>query len=61
MRLNDWLEAFNETLDGAWFYSDSHNDVPLLKLVQNPVAVDPDPTLEKLAVESGWPVMSLRD
>ncbi|QBM18115.1 hypothetical protein MARI_22440 [Marinobacter sp. JH2] len=61
VRLNDWLEAFDETLDGAWFYSDSHNDVPLLKLVQNPVAVDPDPTLEKLAIESGWPVMSLRD
>ncbi|WP_323751867.1 HAD family hydrolase [Marinobacter sp.] len=61
VRLNDWLQAFDETLEGAWFYSDSHNDVPLLKLVQNPVAVDPDPTLEKLANESGWPVMSLRD
>ncbi|WP_372965990.1 HAD family hydrolase [Marinobacter sp.] len=61
VRLNDWLAAHGESLDGAWFYSDSHNDAPLLKLVQHPVAVDPDPTLEKLARDRGWPVMSLRD
>jgi HAD superfamily hydrolase (TIGR01490 family) len=60
-RLNDWLALQNETLEGAWFYSDSLNDVPLLKKVDNPVAVDPDPTLEKLALEKGWKVMSLRD
>lgn len=60
-RLNDWLASQNETLEGAWFYSDSLNDVPLLKKVDNPVAVDPDPTLEKLALEKGWKVMSLRD
>ncbi|MBS8241232.1 HAD family hydrolase [Marinobacter lipolyticus] len=60
-RLNDWLASQSETLEGAWFYSDSHNDVPLLKQVANPVAVDPDPTLEKLALEKGWKVMSLRD
>lgn len=59
-RLNDWLDAHGESLEGAWFYSDSHNDVPLLKQVQNPVAVDPDPTLEKLALKNGWKVMSLR-
>ncbi|EON90667.1 HAD-superfamily hydrolase [Marinobacter lipolyticus SM19] len=60
-RLNDWLDSNSETLDGAWFYSDSHNDAPLLRKVDNPVAVDPDPTLEKLAVENGWTVMSLRE
>lgn len=60
-RLNDWLASQDETLEGAWFYSDSLNDVPLLKKVDNPVAVDPDPTLEKLALEKGWKVMSLRD
>ncbi|MBW4936455.1 histidinol-phosphatase [Marinobacter sp. F4206] len=59
-RLNDWLEAHDRDLDGAWFYSDSHNDVPLLRAVDNPVAVDPDPTLEALAREKGWQVMSLR-
>src|SRR5690554_120384 len=61
VRLNDWLAAHGENLDGAWFYSDSHHDLPLLRQVENPVAVDPDPTLEKIAVARGWNVMSLRD
>ncbi|MDR9423792.1 MAG: HAD family hydrolase [Marinobacter sp.] len=60
-RLNDWLAGNGESLAGAWFYSDSRNDVPLLEKVDNPVAVDPDPTLEQIARERGWPVMSLRD
>ncbi|PPK51766.1 histidinol-phosphatase [Marinobacter persicus] len=60
-RLNDWLAGNGESLAGAWFYSDSRNDVPLLEKVENPVAVDPDPTLEEIARERGWPVMSLRD
>ncbi|MFC4259106.1 HAD family hydrolase [Marinobacter lacisalsi] len=61
LRLRQWLKDNDATLEGAWFYSDSHNDLPLLRLVDNPVAVDPDPTLEKYAREQGWPVMSLRD
>ena len=60
-RLNDWLEAHNESLDGAWFYSDSHNDLPLLEKVDNPVAVDPDSKLEAFARNKGWNVMTLRD
>ncbi len=59
-RLNDWLEAHGESLDGAWFYSDSHNDLPLLEIVDNPIAVDPDPKLEKHARNQGWGVMTLR-
>ena len=60
-RLNDWLAGHDESLDGAWFYSDSRNDVPLLEKVDNPVAVDPDPTLAQIARDNGWPVMTLRD
>ena len=60
-RLYDWLEDRETTLQGAWFYSDSHNDLPLLELVDNPVAVDPDDTLLARARELGWPVISLRD
>jgi len=60
-RLHDWLESTGENLDGAWFYSDSHNDAPLLRKVDNPVAVDPDPTLERIAKENSWKIMSLRD
>lgn len=61
IRLREWLRENNENLDGAWFYSDSHNDLPLLELVDNPVAVDPDARLEAFAREQGWPVISLRD
>jgi phosphoserine phosphatase len=43
-----------------WFYSDSLNDLPLLELVSKPVAVDPDPTLERHAAERGWPILRLR-
>jgi HAD superfamily hydrolase (TIGR01490 family) len=60
-RLYAWLDGRDTTLAGAYFYSDSHNDLPLLELVDNPVAVDPDDTLLVRARESGWPVISLRD
>jgi len=61
-RLEAWLEqhAPQESMAGAYFYSDSRNDVPLLEKVDNAVAVDPDPTLEKIAQYNDWPVISLR-
>jgi phosphoserine phosphatase len=59
-RLYNWLEGRRSSLEGAWFYSDSHNDLPLLELVDHPVAVDPDETLRVRALECGWPVISLR-
>ncbi len=59
-RLRAWLAERGTSLVGAWFYSDSHNDLPLLELVDNPVAVDPDATLRARAIERGWPVISLR-
>ena len=59
-RLYNWLEGRQTSLEGAWFYSDSHNDLPLLELMDNPVAVDPDDTLRARALERGWPVISLR-
>jgi phosphoserine phosphatase len=48
-------------LSGSHFYSDSHNDIPLLELVDRPVAVDPDECLARHARERGWPIISLRD
>ena len=59
-RLQAWLKAQGESLAGSWFYSDSHNDLPLLKAVDKPVAVDPDPRLRQAAEAAGWPVISLR-
>lgn len=60
-RLHAWLEKEHEELAGSWFYSDSHNDLPLLGRVDHPVAVDPDAALEREARERGWPVISLRE
>jgi len=60
-RLKAWLEQQDETLDGAWFYSDSHNDLPLLSLVDHPVAVDPDERLQAEAQQRGWSIISLRE
>jgi HAD superfamily hydrolase (TIGR01490 family) len=60
-RLNSWLEETGHVLQGSWFYSDSHNDLPLLKLVDNPVAVDPDEILTEFASDNGWPIISLRN
>ena len=59
-RLNIWLAENDATLDGSYFYSDSHNDLPLLQRVNNPVAVDPDGTLRQYAEENRWRVLSLR-
>ena len=58
--LRHWLEERGRDLTGSHFYSDSHNDLPLLEQVENPVAVDPDPILRQQAEERGWPVISLR-
>lgn len=59
-RLEQWLKNSTQTLEGSYFYSDSHNDLPLLEKVDNPVAVDPDATLERVANERAWPIISLR-
>jgi len=62
-RLHEWLAERGQTLsdfETTWFYSDSHNDLPLMKLVDKPIAVDPDPVLKAYADEQGWPVISLR-
>jgi HAD superfamily hydrolase (TIGR01490 family) len=59
-RLREWLEEECESLEGAWFYSDSHNDLPLLELVANPVLVDPDRTLAGHGRDRDWPQLTLR-
>ncbi|MFN2308403.1 MAG: HAD family hydrolase [Gammaproteobacteria bacterium] len=59
-RLHQWLAEQSAALDGSWFYSDSHNDLPLLEQVAHPVAVDPDDRLTQQARDRGWPIISLR-
>ncbi|WP_020395817.1 HAD family hydrolase [Thiolinea disciformis] len=60
-RLNMWLADRHETLAGSYFYSDSHNDLPLMLQVDHPIAVDPDPKLKAYAEQQGWQIISLKD
>jgi HAD superfamily hydrolase (TIGR01490 family) len=62
-RLAEWLGGRGETLSSfgaSWFYTDSHNDLPLLERVTHPVAVDPDDVLRSEALARGWQVSSLQ-
>jgi HAD superfamily hydrolase (TIGR01490 family) len=61
-RLEAWLAKRGKTLASfseSWFYSDSLNDLPLMRRVTHPVAVDPDATLREHATQLGWPIISL--
>jgi len=62
-RLKLWLAERGQVLadfEQSYFYSDSHNDLPLMKLVTHPVAVDADAKLTDYAQQHGWPHISLR-
>ena len=60
-RLQQWLDDTGHSMNGSYFYSDSHNDLPLLTIVDHPVAVDPDETLMREAKANQWQIISLRD
>ena len=60
-RLHSWLANSRETLKGSYFYSDSHNDLPLLNIVETPVVVDADEKLLAAAATNNWQSISLRD
>jgi HAD superfamily hydrolase (TIGR01490 family) len=62
-RLDEWLGGLGRRLQDfaeSSFYSDSHNDLPLLERVSRPVAVDPDAALAAEAARRGWERISLR-
>lgn len=61
-RMRTWLTKHcfaPGALMGAWFYSDSMNDLPLLSSVGHPVAVNPDDSLHRHALVNGWPVLDV--
>ena len=60
-RLNEWLQESGLDLQGSYGYSDSHNDLPLLKAVDNPYAVDPDEKLRQHAEQANWNIISFRE
>jgi HAD superfamily hydrolase (TIGR01490 family) len=61
---NAWLSGMDKSLSSfpqSWFYSDSHNDIPLLSVVTHPVATNPNTTLTAHAQAKGWPIIRLFD
>lgn len=60
VRLNAWMAETGHNLDGSCFYSDSINDLPLLEIVDRPVAVDPCEQLRAVAEQRDWEIISLR-
>ncbi len=62
-RVEQWLASSGQAITSfaaSAFYSDSHNDLPLLERVTRAVAVDPDERLHAIAGARGWPIISLR-
>ena len=43
-------------LGHSYAYADSHTDLPLLRAVGNPVAVNPDVALFRVARKNRWPI-----
>lgn len=60
--MHAWLERLGRpfaSFERSWFYSDSHNDIPLLSVVSNPVATNPSSALAQHAHANGWPHLHL--
>ena len=60
-RLAQWRAQQDEQYTHTTFYSDSHNDLALLRQVDQPVAVDPDDELRREAQAQRWPIITLRE
>ncbi|MFT5571680.1 MAG: HAD superfamily hydrolase (TIGR01490 family) [Cryomorphaceae bacterium] len=56
-RLEQWLVDRHASLEGSFFYSDSINDLPLLELVDTPIAVTPDDKLRLHAKRLHWQII----
>jgi HAD superfamily hydrolase (TIGR01490 family) len=56
--LRELAEREGYDLAESWAYSDSESDLPMLRAVGNPVAVNPDSELERVAREEGWEILT---
>jgi HAD superfamily hydrolase (TIGR01490 family) len=57
-----WLASRGQKLEDferSYFYSDSQNDIPLLSIVTDPVATNPNAMLTAYAQAHGWPIIRL--
>ena len=58
VRMRELAEEKGIDLAEPWAYSDSASDLPMLRAVGHPVAVNPDAELARVAREEGWDVMT---
>ncbi len=54
VRTKRLAEEHGFALEESTFYSDSFTDLPLLEAVAEPVIINPDPRLERIAKKRGW-------
>jgi HAD superfamily hydrolase (TIGR01490 family) len=62
VRVQAWLDSLGcdwTSFTNSYFYSDSHNDIPLLEKVTVPVATNPDEKLRDYALARGWRILEL--
>jgi len=57
LRMAEIAERDGIDLAASWAYSDSASDLPMLRAVGHPVAVNPDSELARVSAEEGWDVM----
>ncbi len=58
VRARRLAEEHGFALEESTFYSDSYTDLPLLEAVREPVVINPDPRLERVAKKRGWRIES---
>ena len=64
IRVKEWLDSLRFQLhdfEKTFFYSDSVNDIPLLEVVTDPIATNPDDVLLEHAEKRGWQIIKLFD
>jgi len=62
IRTEAWLKSLDKnwkSFKQSYFYSDSHNDIPLLEKVSTPIATNPDDKLRAHAQSKGWRILEL--
>lgn len=58
-KINESLKNKDIDWENSYAYADSFSDLSVLELVGNPVAVDPDEELRKVAIERNWEIIEV--
>ena len=56
-----YAQAHDVDLSKSFFYTDSFDDYPLLKIVGHPYATNPDSRLSQVAFENDWPILRFKE